>query len=311
MASRQSDDIGEVFDHRQALASLSGAELARLREPSDAAGLRHLALHLAALGLTGGLVLASLHTWLVLPAMVAHGIVLSFLFAPLHESIHGTAFRSPAINLAVAEVAGFLLLLPPRWFRYFHLAHHRHTQDPEHDPELATPRPATMAAYLRHLTGYGYWTAEIRKIIANGLGRSTDGFVPLKGRPKVVREARIHLLGYALIAGLSIAMGSTLVLWLWVVPALLGQPFLRAYLLAEHAGLPFVADMLTNSRTTFTSGLVRFLAWNMPFHSAHHALPTIPFFRLPALTAHLRQSLRSTADGYVDAHRQIIARLRH
>jgi hypothetical protein len=59
--------------------------------------------------------------------LLAHGIVLVSLFTLEHESIHGTAFRTPWINIVCAEAVGFLLLLPPRYFRYFHFAHHRHT----------------------------------------------------------------------------------------------------------------------------------------------------------------------------------------
>ena len=39
---------------------------------------------------------------------------------------------------------------------------------------------------------------------------------------------------------------------------------------------------------------------------AHHALPTVPFHRLPTLTQMLETRLKSIARGYPDAHRQII-----
>ena len=77
---------------------------------------------------------------------------------------------------------------------------------------------------------------------------------------------------------------------------------LRAFLLAEHGGLPLVPDMLKNSRTTVTNVVVRTLAWNMPHHTAHHALPTVPFHRLPALTRRLQPHIAATARGYVAAH---------
>jgi fatty acid desaturase len=96
-------------------------------------------------------------------------------------------------------------------------------------------------------------------------------------------------------------MGWTWPLALWLAPLLLGQPFLRAYLLAEHGACPLVADMLANTRTTFTNGLVRFLAWNMPFHAEHHAWPSIPFHALPAANALVHDKLRTTAPGYAAA----------
>ena len=67
--------------------------------------------------------------------------------------------------------------------------------------------------------------------------------------------------------------------------------------------------MLSNTRTTFASRLVGWLAWQMPNHTAHHAAPQVPFHRLPALTERLRADLCATADGYPDAHRQILATL--
>jgi fatty acid desaturase len=120
-------------------------------------------------------------------------------------------------------------------------------------------------------------------------------------------EARAYLAVYAALAFASLWQGWTWPLYLWIGPALIGQPFLRAYLLAEHAACPLIPDMLANTRTTFAGRLVNLLAWNMPHHTAHHALPVVPFHQLPRLTARLEQHLKSRADGYIDAHRQIRA----
>ncbi|MYF06606.1 MAG: fatty acid desaturase, partial [Rhodospirillaceae bacterium] len=49
---------------------------------------------------------------------------------------------------------------------------------------------------------------------------------------------------------------------------------------------------------TFTNRLVRFIAWNMPYHVEHHVYPAVPFHRLPAFHAVLRDRLSVTADGY-------------
>jgi fatty acid desaturase len=297
----------EGFTHREALAALSGEELARLKEASDAPGLVHLAGHVALLAATGTAVLLAPNWPLWVLAVIAHGIVLIFLFTLEHEAVHGTAFRSAWINRTAAEVTGFLVVVPPRWFRYFHFAHHRHTQDPERDPELATPKPHDRWSYVRHLSGLPYWKAEIGTIINNALGRSVGCYVPPAARSRVIAEARAYLAGYAAFAAVAFATGWTWPLELWLVPLIAGQPFLRAYLLAEHGACPLVADMLANTRTTFASRFVRFLAWNMPYHTAHHVLPVVPFHRLRTLTAILETRLACTANGYFDAHRQIRA----
>ena len=109
---------------------------------------------------------------------------------------------------------------------------------------------------------------------------------------------------YVLLAGASLAAGSAVLVFVWLLPLLLGQPFLRLYLLAEHGGCPFVPNMLENSRTTQTTWLVRKLAWNMPFHAEHHSFPGVPFHRLPQLHALIKEHLKVTEDGYFRFHRQ-------
>lgn len=103
---------------------------------------------------------------------------------------------------------------------------------------------------------------------------------------------------------------SPLLVWVWILPVVLGQPVLRIYLLAEHGDCPRVVSMFENTRTTFTSALVRFLAWNMSYHMEHHVHPTVPFHRLPDLHRLMRANLRVTADGYGAFTRAYLARRR-
>jgi fatty acid desaturase len=241
--------------------------------------------------------------------MLLHGIVLVFLFAPLHESIHWTAFRSRRLNDAVAWACGALLLLPPAYFRAFHFAHHRHTQDPRRDPELATPKPRTLGGYLGHVSGLPYWRERIATTARHAYGRVDEPFIGARQRSAIVREARVLLGLYALAGLASLAVPSVAPLYLWLAPALLGQPFLRLYLLAEHTGCPLVANMLENSRTTRSLAPVRRLAWNMPYHAEHHAYPALPFHALPAAHRVLKAEIAVQAPGYVAVHREIVAGL--
>jgi fatty acid desaturase len=280
------------------------------REPSDRAGLRHLAGHLGLLITTGTLVTLARGSLLLVPSLVLHGVVLVFLFAPLHESLHRTAFRSRALNDAVAWLAGLVLLLPPNWFRAFHFAHHRYTQIEGRDPELEVKRVETWPDYLIHLSGWRYWRGMARLLARNALGRIAAPYVPQSLEPRLVREARVMLAVYAVVVLLSVAFRSDAALLYWILPVVLGQPFLRGYLLAEHTGLPFVEDFWENTRTTLTGAPVRFLAWNMPFHAEHHAYPGVPFHALPELHAREQAKLKAVSPGYVAFHREWQARLR-
>ncbi len=292
-----------------AVAPPSPEELAILRRRSDAKGLTRLAAHLGALALTGALVTALRDDAWVVGALWLHGVVLVFLFAPLHETIHYTAFASRWINRRVADVIGFLMLLPSRYFRAFHLAHHRFTQDPERDPELASPKPATLRGLLLALSGLPLWRERIATTLRHARGRIDEPFIEPAHRRRISWEARAHLALYLGAAATSLALKTDALLVYWVVPILIAQPMLRIFLLAEHTGCPLVPDMLRNSRTTRTNALVRFLAWNMPYHSEHHAYAAVPFHALPALHERLKERIAVQSPGYARTLRRIAADL--
>ncbi len=288
------------MDHREFVAALSRDKKQELTRKSDRRGLSALAVHMGGIVLLGVLIGLRVPLWPVL--LLPQGILIIFLFTTLHETIHRTAFKTVWINDAVARFCGFLIVLPADWFRYFHFAHHRHTQDPERDPELASPKPETWRHYVWHVSGLPIWASHVTTLVRNARGRCVDEYVPVSARGKVTSEARWMLVAYGLLAAGSIGLGWPLLLFVWVVPALLGQPFLRLYLLAEHGRCAFVANMFENSRTTFTNRLVRRLAWNMPYHAEHHAFPGVPFHRLPQFHALTREHLVETEEGYWRFH---------
>ena len=286
------------------IASLTNEERKMLTARSDAAGLAHLTIHVSALMITGGLILLAVPFWqLILPV---HGILLIFLFTLLHEAIHETAFKSRWINTFVSRICGFLIALPPDWFRYFHFAHHRHTNDPEKDPELAVEKPETLKNFLIMVSGIPVWIFHAKTLFRNAFGRCDDPYVPKNGFAKVQREAQIMLVLYGMAIFGSLALSTTVLLWVWILPLILGQPFLRLYLMAEHGRCPQVANMLENSRTTFTNALMRRLAWNMPYHAEHHAYPSVPFHKLPELHKIAREHLKVTENGYARFHAETV-----
>lgn len=295
-----------VYAHR----GIDRARLSDLNRRSDSHGLRHLAGHGLLILATGALLGFAAGDWWVAPATLLHGVALIALFAPLHETIHRTAFRSRWLNDAVGWLCGLVLMLPPEYFRFFHFAHHRYTQDPLNDPELASPKPVTVGQWLVHVSGWNYWRSAVVGLVTHALGRTPEPFLRApRAAARIAGEARVVLIIYALVAAAAVAAGSWAPLTFWVLPVLAGQPFLRFYLLAEHTLCPLVPDMLANSRTTRSNALVRFLAWNMPYHAEHHAFPSVPFHALPSLHGDLRSDLKVTASGYVAVNREIFRRL--
>ena len=292
------------MDHKAFLSALPADLREAMTERSDGPGLWHLTGHLGAIVAVGGLIAAGVPGWWAL--MPVQGMLIVFLFTLEHEATHRTPFRTVWLNDWVGRLCGVLLVLPFEWFRAFHMAHHRWTNLPGKDPELAGPKPATLRAWVWHVSGVPYWISEVRLMARLVAGRVTDEFVAEGAKARIVAEAR-WMAGVYGLAALSL-LWSPVLLWVWLVPVVLGQPFLRLYLLAEHGDCPEVVNMFENTRTTFTTALMRWLAWNMPYHVEHHVWPTVPFHRLPQVHGLIKAELRVTAEGYAAFTRDYLAR---
>jgi len=273
-------------------------------------GLRALAMHAGAIAVLGWFITIA-DGWLMFFLMLLQGIFLVFLFTLQHETTHYTPFKTRILNTIAGQCCGLILLLPPMWFRHFHLAHHRWTQDPQRDPELASSKPTNFYQYAVYLSGLPVWKSNISTILRNAFQGCEDNFVPIS-KQRIVRLESLTMLGlYLFIAIGAFASGFIELFYIWIVPLLLGQPFLRAYLLAEHAGCSEVNNRFANTRTLVSNPIVRMIAWNMPYHTEHHVYPAVPFFRLPDAHVLVRQHLMQLEPGYRSFHRKYIAAINH
>ena len=253
---------------------------------------------LALIGLCSWAVYISTDTpwqWL---AMLAQGIAIIFLFTAEHEMIHFTAFRNRWLNQIFSRLIGFLLFLPASFFRAFHLDHHKHTQNPQADPQLVGVPPMQGNHLRLYLSGYYYWRAAVKHLVDCLFGRVQGAYITPKNRRTIIWEGRLHALAYFCLGYYGYMLEWQWLLSLWIIPILLGMPFLRLYVLAEHHGCDENDNMLHNSRTTYTNFMVRMLAWNMPYHSAHHAYPGVAFHQLPCLHEELKHEIKHISQGY-------------
>src|SRR5262249_44595561 len=207
----------------------------------------------------------------VVPLLLVHGYVLAFLFCAFHETAHRTAFRSRWLNALVGSVAGFLTFWPYRNYRVFHWEHHRYTQDAARDPELFFPKPASLGAYLFVLTGIPNCLRRVGDMLRLASGRAARPWMASAERRSLILEARIYLVLYILIALLSVLVHSPMLLLVWILPWLVGQAFLRPYLLAEHTACAFTADCLDNTPTPLPPPLLPSFPSTIPYPPPHPA----------------------------------------
>ncbi len=172
--------------------------LRALNARSNGQGLLHFAGHLTAIAITGSLVyLAHAHWLLLIPAMVLHGFALVTLFAPMHECVHRTPFRSKWLNRGVGWITGFVPLINSDYYYRYHHWHHRFTQDPDNDPELALPKPRTVAEYVLRISGIPYWYGKLQDMLTVSLGRVSHlPFIPAHGRQAVIWSMRVQAILY-------------------------------------------------------------------------------------------------------------------
>jgi fatty acid desaturase len=295
-----------AFIETQTGRSLYGiVDLRLFGQRSDLHGAARFAIHLTCIAATGMLVWLALPSWfLLVPAMLLHGLTLVTMFAPMHECTHRTAFASPTANTAVGWIAGLLSFYNSTFYRYFHAWHHRYTQDPARDPELMFPRAADRGAYLREISTIGFWRRRMTDYVQLALGRTQLPFLPDTARRTVAISVSVQLAIY-LAALVAIAAGFTAPLYFFFLPSLLAMPFMRAYLITEHTLCSRDQNFLTNTRTTLTTFPVRLLMWNMPFHAEHHLFPSVPFHRLPALHDKIGDRFAHVAPGYAATNREI------
>lgn len=278
-AEAKTMDKVEVNQRRELV---DAATLRRLCVASDRAGALQAASHVGALGVTGTLLWLSWGTVWAVPLFLVHGVLLNFLYAGQHELSHGAVFRTRWLNEWVGRVFGFVLFYPRTFDQVQHMAHHRYTQDWARDGELARA-PYNMRSYLLWMSGVTYWYTRWRRIARFSMGIVTEPYLPAYRHAELVREARLHAAGYGLIAAVSLLAHSGAAVLLWLAPMCAMKFTHQLQNTIEHLGLPHDNNIMGNTRSTRTNAVVRWLAWQMQYHTAHHAFPAVPFHRLSEL----------------------------
>lgn len=301
---------GEIKTPPQARQILSVDQLKDLNRRSNWQGLVQLIGHSGVIGLTGYLWSHNaFDRWAIaLPMLIVYGFSLASMFAVVHECTHRTAFASNRLNDRVAWWAGILSGYNSTFYRLYHKWHHRYTQISGKDPELEDPKPTNLKEYILEISAIPWWIGKIKRHYQVATGK-LDGcpYIAENARDRVVRSTRLQIGVYLGAIAISIAVGQPwFIIIYWLLPLAVGQPILRAILLAEHTGCTNDNNPLTNTRTTKSWFPIKFLMWNMPFHAEHHLYPSIPFHALPKAHQQLASHFAIVDNGYLKVNRDIV-----
>lgn len=258
--------------------------LRELSERSDLRGAVQAASHMGAIGASTYALSLSWGTWWAVPLFLLQGMLLGHLYAALHECDHNTAFRSRRLNIWLGRLFGFVILFPSDAHKGLHFTHHRHTQDFERDTELLPRKPFANAwQFLWMFSALTYYYHHIVSIIGYAFRHIPEKAFTESQRATLVTSSRIHLIGYTAIAASALALESWWPLTYWIAPMAAAKWTYYFQGLAEHTGLTQHQNTLENTRSFRTNAFMRWLHWNMTYHTVHHTYPSVPFFRLAEL----------------------------
>jgi fatty acid desaturase len=274
-----------------------------LTRRSDWQGLLQTVGFLLVLCFTGAaawLAWSRLPWYLVCAIFFVHGTFWAFLLPGFHELVHGTVFRTKALNAAFLFIYSFLSWNSPIAFKASHMKHHLNTLHPPYDLEVVLPiqlKPqGIFLVVLVDIMGI-YLVLRDTVLLAFGIVRGEwqlSLFPPSDrmGRRPLVRWARIMLAGHALIVAAAALLG------LWQLAVVVS--FARFYgmwlewmcNITQHAGLQDnVEDFRLCCRSIKLNPLVQFLYFHMNYHTEHHMYASVPCYRLGRLSRALGKAM--------------------
>ncbi len=290
---------------------LEPAELRALNARSDLRGWTQMLSHLGAIVVCVVLHAYALGTPWVWATGFGLGVLLNFLYAAQHELSHGTVFAHKRTNEVFGRFIGFLMIFPRDFDQVMHFAHHKWTQDWERDGELVR-EPYTLQTYLMWLSGVTYWRNRVFGVVRRARGLIIEPYIRADEEAKVIRESRIHLALYLGIIVVSFVMGSWAWATFWILPMILTKPVHQLQNTIEHLGLSHEDNILDNTRSTRANGFIRWLCWQMPYHTAHHTFPSVPFWKLKDLNAKIEEKIQGEVwrMGWIEFQIEVIKKLR-
>lgn len=292
-------------------ARVDRKKLKRLMRRDNLHGLLWLGGYFALLGSTGWFGYLSIGTLWVVPAFFLYGTIYCFAAPIMHETHHGTAFRSRWLNELVHWLSATMLITEPEYTRWGHMNHHTYTVFNGRDIEIELPRPAGAVPIILRL--FGIVMVHPIKILKHSFGILDDKakqIVPESQLPRVVWFSRLLIFVYACVGGLCIWTSSILPLVYTVFARFYGSPIPKLFVFTQHVAMAEdVYDHRLSTRTIHLNPVSRFLYWNMNYHLEHHLYPSVPFYKLPGLYDEIKDHLPRQYNGLWDVYKEMVPAL--
>jgi beta-carotene hydroxylase len=220
-----------------------------------------------------------LSLWFAVPVVA----VLTYAsYTVAHESVHGSISGNHRslrwINRALGYMAAWILMIPLTAHRHEHMAHHRHANDPEHDPDFPVGRmqdSVLAAAHAAVQITVGQFSHYFRYRWKQAPAQQ-NLVMCLEVAAAIVPRLAVLVSGYW-VEGLVLFV----LAWLIGVVVLL---YLFAYIV--HRPHEQTGRYIDTSTILLPGPLGTLLTWLWLFqnyHSIHHLFPRVPFYQYAKL----------------------------
>jgi fatty acid desaturase len=239
-------------------------------------------------GLAGAAIAAIACGWLPWPLVPVASVVIGTSFACLtfvaHEALHGGVTRARWLQRVVGWI-GFLpfCVSPHLWSAWHNRDHHAHAQmeaDPDGYPTLERylTRASTRFSVDRFSLSGGRWRGVLSLVLGFTVQSADQLF---SSRALTRRERRRAFVDTAVMLAiwvlLALAIGLVSFVFAYIVPLLLANACVMAFIVTNHSLSPRVEidDPLVSSLSVTTTPLIEWLTLGFGYHVEHHLFPAM------------------------------------
>ena len=221
----------------------------------------------------------------------------------VHEAVHGNLYRSRVANYVAGTGWGLVTMFNYGVYRGLHLQHHARTHA-EGDGEPVNKKMSSLDYVLYMVvSGLVFMFMLLGIGLATSIGRGPQ-WMDVGNRRRIARiNTVVLLIGAGLLAyGFSVAPRLTAEIWL--APTLIYYfVFAPMIALPEHQDCAWgPAPVFVTTRITTSNPAMRFLAWGINLHAAHHLVPSVPGQNLVPLADLVIPYCRYVEPSYLKWH---------
>ncbi|MDD7795291.1 fatty acid desaturase family protein [Clostridium sp. 'White wine YQ'] len=228
-------------------------------------------------------------------------IILGFSFAAMgflgHEILHGSVVKTVWLKNFLGAIAFFPLSVGPKlWVKWHNMNHHAYTQNEEKDPdawmslEKYLKRPFIILIYkiplqLRSL--FSFISLSITFTI-HSTRMFVEYIIDIKEKGKLTLWVQF-IVPWTVWIGLLFYVGVTKWTFIYLLPAMIGNFIVMAYISTNHRLNPLVDinDPLINSLSVRVPKWIDILHFNFSYHTEHHLFPRMNPKYYPLIKQHI------------------------